>query len=1656
MEAENRFRSVDLNGGDWEKVDLEECLEQLKNAYTTDCISNPDVSAFSTGWECALAEQSRTNSACYRTITPQSPCTDNRSAICGSIFRGDVGEDGAIDVFLDEYKRHHKMSNAVTTIAAIWRGRKPRETFRKYLDLRKRANKRDQTRVLYPWIQYIRASKHRVTKLKRRALMEWWDLARTTTTYFNTLANLLERSFDGVTMPASQIYRLCASRKVGTSFQSCIPSVARLLVNVLSSQYPWRRQRAVFSAWKERSVTKMRSRQSGVAVLTAMRKADWKGRVKSAFRYDVSARLAILKVAAFSAFKENALEFRAVAKRLRDFLMRWISFARESVRERKLQKAVNIMDTTFRKSRCFQSLRKYSVAQRMLKAAGTIQIWHRMSLATVHIHAWRGDIGRMWFVLCWRAWKSYAMRRLQWSIMMGNHLLTRSNTAQGLVFSAWRKVVERVKEAPDRTESSGGFASDDSKVVAYLEEHHAITPWRPPITRKDVMRPVARADQVPHQDIREAIKDMMSVRYCGGDGWILPRFWRHTPSEQALRLRSRRKGMIRLWLESDAPDVWIWQKIVALKVSRSIGYEDPSHLVDAESRKPLDYQKVRERSAVRRRRGGIVIVDDDADMFEEVSRFHACLVHAEGFLETKAHGILGVGAESTNTLYQIWEELSKSKAKAGDLLTWFIQPIVDHDLKYNAAVWNLSSLRDKKLSQVVDIHDLALAMQRHREEFTLQQSFDPRANWHQIWERWDANSDDSDTDEQEGFGNLGESQASLHQIMHQQQGSYRLEGRNHLVEKTGSNNPKSKLPSGNELNGSGDKSLLGTPNEEVSHITHVRSASPGELVNWSVHSDAESTYTTGRKGIKLGSRLSDQAGTAAILGNSPPGILNKIDARHVNRRLSRSSSYPSKFEKTSDSVKLRTSLQPWDRETQDPIDSAETTQILADASGTTCLPTPAVHNQKLPDTPSAGNITTRGRSQSHDHDHRELDRSALNKNIAISPQRRRTSSKVEDAVYETILPVRESPLRKSTDPEKEEIPDTHESDSQKSAELERSSCSGERRPQPRKDPYRPSPRKHRRTLTVADAGRALSTPHLVCFGEKVAPNNQNEHPWEIVEAKAHPAASVQGARLEVHEGKENSLSMSPMPSSNREEPKQRKYSPDLFQNNFNIDRGTSFTEIVSRLQDTDLKKSQDDAEVLAEELARAIEAKRQTSHRRALSPERKANLHQQRLMGQLVGSLPRLDDLDDVVAQGIDPDNISGLRLCNCPKHFVPILGRIAVQPLATKFLFWQKVQELKNLRQRIAEDQMLAEQIKEAVWKSGAEFLLSSRTRDPKHEERVVYGGLCVGRAPWMPNTFEKVTGIVDTPFPANFVEIRRTEEFVPGATFDEGENNGTSASEQYSEESLDAGVDDGSLFAGSRQQNHTDEKQGTFHDVGWETFERCATQVDRNAACTVSARKEYAHVHTSDVRADGSPKQLGWVTDTCADLDRRREHTRTDDPMYHPPSPPKTPSPRKCSHAPKTVRRIAEKIRFQAQYPSEPSKKSAKPSLLGYPLANITPPNAPSHLDSRQSLHTVRGTPAGLTTRLDRSADSPRKTPKTDSRAKPKRTVVYVGFKKSEVPSSPFLDSWSHDERDAMDPLKSYIASQAGRNGDMDIADRISVQSWEAESCPSTRQFN
>lgn len=60
-----------------------------------------------------------------------------------------------------------------------------------------------------------------------------------------------------------------------------------------------------------------------------------------------------------------------------------------------------------------------------------------------------------------------------------------------------------------------------------------------------------------------------------------------------------------------------------------------------------------------------------------------------------------------------------------------------------------------------------------------------------------------------------------------------------------------------------------------------------------------------------------------------------------------------------------------------------------------------------------------------------------------------------------------------------------------------------------------------------------------------------------------------------------------------------------------------------------------------------------------------------------------LDLMEFNLAAAIDPGHLTGLSLQSYGARMSDLMGRLVVAPMATRYLFWKKVQSVQQLRQR-------------------------------------------------------------------------------------------------------------------------------------------------------------------------------------------------------------------------------------------------------------------------------------------------------------------------------------------------------------------------------------
>jgi hypothetical protein len=115
------------------------------------------------------------------------------------------------------------------------------------------------------------------------------------------------------------------------------------------------------------------------------------------------------------------------------------------------------------------------------------------------------------------------------------------------------------------------------------------------------------------------------------------------------------------------------------------------------------------------------------------------------------------------------------------------------------------------------------------------------------------------------------------------------------------------------------------------------------------------------------------------------------------------------------------------------------------------------------------------------------------------------------------------------------------------------------------------------------------------------------------------------------------------------------------------------------------------AEDLVDRFMAAVAAQHSTSGPSTLSASKKANKEKD---GRTLGALsrlgeatkdlwvPRMDDIHDVIGAGVDPEALTGFDLHRYSDQMIDMMSRLVVQPLASRLVFWDRVQRANELQQ--------------------------------------------------------------------------------------------------------------------------------------------------------------------------------------------------------------------------------------------------------------------------------------------------------------------------------------------------------------------------------------
>lgn len=225
-------------------------------------------------------------------------------------------------------------------------------------------------------------------------------------------------------------------------------------------------------------------------------------------------------------------------------------------------------------------------------------------------------------------------------------------------------------------------------------------------------------------------------------------------------------------------------------------------------------------------------------------------------------------------------------------------------------------------------------------------------------------------------------------------------------------------------------------------------------------------------------------------------------------------------------------------------------------------------------------------------------------------------------------------------------------------------------------------------------------------------------------------------------------------------------------------------------------------------------------------------------------------------------------------------------------------------------------------------------------------------------------------------------------------------------------------------------------------------------------------ARSHVLCVDLDGFPSTRGqssarlkdWQELYSPEIDHRHGYSRGVNPMYHPPSPPKTPAPIKCGYVAKPVISALENQSGLLQdhssrtFSDRVSQKAARPPrgvvATGdrlSPCLSLTPPNALKAFDPNQSLGCLVGKVSHINVHPFDEATLRQQS--LNNRNSPHNMITIVGTKPGYDCGHHNLKSFMGSTEEGKKAMELYIASQSRLISCGDPGDQGSVESWDVD---------
>eukprot|EP00873_Tetraselmis_striata_P040660 jgi/Tetstr1/460924/TSEL_006077.t2 len=276
-------------------------------------------------------------------------------------------------------------------------------------------------------------------------------------------------------------------------------------------------------------------------------------KMREAWKFAARTKIRAMKLHALKVFAVNAKEERATRFLLARIMKRWAKLTVVHVHLRRLSRQLIEISHNMLKRRTLILLRKYVKGMKVLRAALELRLWQDRSLGSQAVLCWQGSWVQMAFIQAWRAWKNYAIRRISYVTFVGHHMVTGIFQLVHGVFYCWKSMTKQEKRA--------------QRVVHPLAIKPLPPPWRRPLTHGEVLSMVPVNMRTPQRQLASRMRSVVRVEYSRTPHTVIPnRVFR--PVTKALQEIWMLRGTVmeKYQASSRKHTVGIWQRVVSLRI----------------------------------------------------------------------------------------------------------------------------------------------------------------------------------------------------------------------------------------------------------------------------------------------------------------------------------------------------------------------------------------------------------------------------------------------------------------------------------------------------------------------------------------------------------------------------------------------------------------------------------------------------------------------------------------------------------------------------------------------------------------------------------------------------------------------------------------------------------------------------------------------------------------------------------------------------------------------------------------------------------------------------------------------------------------------------------------------------------------------------------